>query len=159
MYRLLRENYERIPGHPTHHTDNYTRDMQGYYGFHHCSAAAKILIEHGFLTNPQERQWLLGNVDEIANAWYQALRQYFGLKAQRPTTDKFASPAAHPTSIAEKALYNRWVEWYLGEGEFKQSSPHAPGVRPPEWKWEAPREWLSSLLERLIEDRERTKGV
>jgi N-acetylmuramoyl-L-alanine amidase len=38
-----------------------------------------VLVEHGFVTNPQEHRWLKGHVDELAQAEYNALLRFFHL--------------------------------------------------------------------------------
>lgn len=79
LANLIRDEFLKVPGHPPHHRDNYTRDMSGYYGFNRADTAGpEVLVEHGFLTNPSERYWLLGHVAELAEAEYQALCRYFG---------------------------------------------------------------------------------
>ncbi len=78
-YALVKA-YESLPNHPPHHSDNYTTNMSRYYAWSRTTADAKILIEHGFLTNPKERAWLVKNRKEIAGAWYKALLDYFDLK-------------------------------------------------------------------------------
>jgi N-acetylmuramoyl-L-alanine amidase len=93
MLKLLGHHYASISGHPPHHGDNYTGDMRGYYAYSRVKADAKILIEHGFLTNPAERAWLTKHTDAIARAWYRALLAYFDLEAHHSP-----APAARTVS-------------------------------------------------------------
>ncbi|MCR4340959.1 MAG: N-acetylmuramoyl-L-alanine amidase [Gemmatimonadaceae bacterium] len=72
--------YVQIPGAPNRRRDNYTTALSGYYGWRRTFAPAKLLVEHGFLTNPGERAWLLGNVQQIAQAHYEAVLHYFRLE-------------------------------------------------------------------------------
>lgn len=72
--------YVQIPGAPERRRDNYTRDLSGYYGWRRTDAPAKLLVEHGFLSNPGERAWLTGNVAAIAQAWYEGILHYFGME-------------------------------------------------------------------------------
>lgn len=77
--RLIDFEFQKIPGHPTHHRDNYTGDMSGYYGFRRVETLGpEVLIEHGFLSNPGERLWLFANVEKLAVAEYVAVCRYFG---------------------------------------------------------------------------------
>jgi N-acetylmuramoyl-L-alanine amidase len=75
---LVRREFERIAGYPTHRKDNYTGNLTGYYGWRRTNAPAKVLIEHGFLTNPNERAFLFSHLAEIALAEYRAILAYFG---------------------------------------------------------------------------------
>jgi N-acetylmuramoyl-L-alanine amidase len=81
LIRALDDAYRAIPDAPSHHRDNYTSNMTLYYGWKRTRADAKVLIEHGFLTNPGERAWINKNVKRIAGAWYGALLRYFDLPA------------------------------------------------------------------------------
>lgn len=75
---LLQEEYEKLPGHPPKHTDNYTGGLRGYYGYSRVNTAGpEVLIEHGFLTNPTDQAWIFAHLPEIANAHYRAIRRYF----------------------------------------------------------------------------------
>ncbi len=80
MRYALVKAYESLPGHPPRHAFNYTTNMSRYYAWSRTNADVKILIEHGFLTNPKERTWLVKNRKKIAGAWYTALLDYFNLK-------------------------------------------------------------------------------
>ena len=78
---LIDEEYRRIPGHPPHHADNYTTDLHFYYGFGHTNAGGpEVLVESGFLTNPDEQKWMFAHIRELALAQYHALRRFYGLK-------------------------------------------------------------------------------
>lgn len=82
---LIGAEFEKIPGHPPHHADNYTADMRGYYGFSRVNTSGpEVLIEHGFLTNPSERAWLNAHIGELAKAEYQALLRYFHYPPKTP---------------------------------------------------------------------------
>jgi hypothetical protein len=82
---LIATEFSKIPGHPPHHSDNYTKDLEGYYGFHHVvSNGPEVVVEHGFLTNPHERVWLNANVKQLAMAEYKALLAYFKLAPPGP---------------------------------------------------------------------------
>jgi len=82
----LETRYEAIAGHPPHHSDNYTADMRGYYAWHRTHADAKVLVEHGFLSNEADRLWLQSHVLAIAQAWYLAVLDYYGLALQELPT-------------------------------------------------------------------------
>jgi N-acetylmuramoyl-L-alanine amidase len=77
---LLREEFDKIPGHPPHRIDNYTAGLRYYYGYSRVATAGpEVLVEHGFLTNPGERLWLFANMSKLAKAEYIAICRYFGL--------------------------------------------------------------------------------
>ena len=77
---LIDTEFQKIPGHPPHHADNYTGDLRGYYGFSRVDTPGpEVLVEHGFLTNPAERAWIEDNIDELAQAEYRALLEFFQL--------------------------------------------------------------------------------
>lgn len=76
-----------LKGHPPHHTDNYTRDLAGYYGFSRTQTPGpEVLVEHGFLTNPSEAAWLRSHTQQLAEAEYRALLRYFGFGPVEPKT-------------------------------------------------------------------------
>jgi hypothetical protein len=79
LAHLIADEFEKLPGHPQRRPDNNTSDMAQYYGFHHVETPGpEVLVEHGFVTNPQEHQWLKDHVDDLARAEYRALRRFFG---------------------------------------------------------------------------------
>ena len=106
--------YLKLPGHPPHHADNYTPGLRGYYGYRRVvTDGPEVLVESGFLTNPQEQAWLFGNLDNLAAAQYRALLTYFGL----PLPDDGWTPGDPP-----------WL--------------NLPGPKPkPPWFWEALEEY------------------
>ncbi len=80
LARLIQAEYEKIPGHPPHRTDNYTGGLRGYYGYSRVDTfGPEVLVEHGFLTNPGERLWMFANISKIAVAEYTALCRFFAL--------------------------------------------------------------------------------
>lgn len=108
---LIGSEYLKLPGHPPHHADNYTRDLAGYYGFAHVNTPGpEVLVESGFLTNPREQAWMFANIDEMAAAQYRALLRFFGMPL--PTDD----------------------EWTPSDPIWQ----NLPGDRPkPDWFWKA----------------------
>ena len=76
--------YAEIPGAPKRRRDNYTGALSGYYGWRRTTAPAKLLVEHGFLTNPGERAWLSENEGRIAQAHCEAILHYFRLGWPEP---------------------------------------------------------------------------
>ena len=77
---LIASEFARIPGHPHRRPDNGTVDAHQYYGFGLvASDGPETLIEHGFLSNPTERQWLQSHVPQLARAEYAAICRFFGL--------------------------------------------------------------------------------
>ena len=88
LVTYLRDEYERLPGHPPAFRDNYTSNMSGYYGWSRTRAEAKVLIEHGFLSNPADRAWMYANTAAIAAAWHRALERHFDLQFERAETKK-----------------------------------------------------------------------
>ena len=87
LAELIAEEIARIPGAPPRRPDNNTRDMERYYGFSHVATPGpEVIVEHGFVTNPDERVWLTDHVDDIARAELNALRRFFGLAPAPPPT-------------------------------------------------------------------------
>lgn len=67
-------------GHPGgHHPDNYTGGLRGYYGYRRTVAPTRLLIEHGFLTNPTEQAWIFEHLGEMAGVTYRAVVEHLGL--------------------------------------------------------------------------------
>ena len=54
--------------------DNYTKGLRQYYAwttnekrpYQHTDCDYYTLLEHGFGTNPKEREWMFDNINEIA---------------------------------------------------------------------------------------------
>ena len=110
---FISEEYIKLPGHPPKKTDNYTRNLSGYYGFGRVNTTGpEVLVESGFLTNPTEQAWLFANTHELASAQYRALLRYFGFPM--PTDDDDV--------------------WKKGQPIWQ----NLPGPRPkPDWFWSA----------------------
>jgi hypothetical protein len=80
LAHMIADEFEKIPGHPSRRPDNNTDDMEFYYGFGLVdSPGPEVLVEHGFVTNPQEHRWLKQHVSELATAEYNALLRFFHL--------------------------------------------------------------------------------
>ena len=107
------KGFAAIPHPGGHHSpDNYTDGERGYYGWGHTTAPTKLLIEHGFMTNPSERVWLNGHIPEMAAATYAAVLEHVGLKTPAAVTLKFAPPwpvFTGATQIANGSLLNPLV--------------------------------------------------
>src|SRR5262245_16364327 len=74
LAHMIADEIEKIPGHPPRRPDNNTVDMAEYYGYGLVDTPGpEVLVEHGFVTNPQEHRWLKGHVNELAEAEYNAL--------------------------------------------------------------------------------------
>jgi len=67
-------------------SDNYTNNLRYYYGYSMTKARAKVLVEHGFITNPGEQRWLFANLDAIAAAHVATWDAWF--KVQPAETNK-----------------------------------------------------------------------
>ncbi len=79
LANLIAAEFEKLPGHPSRRPDNQTVDRAQYYGFGIVDTPGpEVLVEHGFVTNPAEHQWLKAHVDELAAAEYHALCRFFG---------------------------------------------------------------------------------
>jgi N-acetylmuramoyl-L-alanine amidase len=84
LARLIDAEFQRIPGHPPHHSDNYTGGLREYYGYRRVpTSGPEVLIEHGFLTNPGEQKWMFRNLNQLALAEYRALCRFFDLEPTR----------------------------------------------------------------------------
>ena len=83
LAQLIADEIEKLPGHPRRRPDNNTDDMKFYYGFRIVETPGpEVLVEHGFVTNPAEHQWLKAHVNALAQAEHNALRRFFGLPSQ-----------------------------------------------------------------------------
>jgi hypothetical protein len=104
LAHLIADEFEKLPGRPQRRPDNNTPDMAQYYGFHHVDTPGpEVLVEHGFVTNPQEHQWLKDHVDDLARAEYRALRRFFGFAVDDddPVVDLgVVSPASVLSAVA-----------------------------------------------------------
>jgi hypothetical protein len=120
LAQLIADEIEKLPGHPRRRPDNNTDDMKFYYGFRIVQTPGpEVLVEHGFVTNPAEHQWLRAHVDELAQAEHNALRRFFGLTVQPSskggtggqgtvTTDtRLLAPSRAPAAQAERYLLAR----------------------------------------------------
>ena len=69
--------------------DNNTANMREYYAWDLVrTPGPEVLVEHGFVSNPDERRWLNDHVDALAAAEHRALVAFFGLDEPRPTPDE-----------------------------------------------------------------------
>jgi hypothetical protein len=62
--------------------DNVTTDLSEYYGWNPIRMpgnAPRIVVEHGFVSNPTERAWLLAHVEELAAAELRAIARLLGV--------------------------------------------------------------------------------
>jgi hypothetical protein len=75
----ITRRFDAIPHHGRHRTDNYTDGLRGYYGWSRVNAPTKVLIEHGFATNPDELAWLFTHIPQMALATYGAVVEHEGL--------------------------------------------------------------------------------
>ena len=74
LAQVLAAEFNTIPGRPKRRADNNPPSLAQYFGFSRLPAEApKVLVQHGFVTRPAERDWLNGNVDALARAEYRAL--------------------------------------------------------------------------------------
>jgi hypothetical protein len=86
LAHLIAEEIQKLPGSPSRRPDNNTADMAQYYGFNHVETPGpEVLVEHGFVTNPGEHEWLRDNVDALAHAELAALRRFFGFAGNGST--------------------------------------------------------------------------
>jgi N-acetylmuramoyl-L-alanine amidase-like protein len=132
---LIFEEFSKLPGHPTRRQDNGTRDEHHYYGFRLVDTPGpETLVEHGFLTNPTERQWLLGHIKELAHAEYVALCRHFGLPPSSSLVQNGGGPGV------------------------KTEAPVAEGAVGPASAFIAPRRASRAQLERFVLSREPTVG-
>jgi len=60
--------------------DNNTPGMSNYYAYKRVpTSGPECLIEHGFVSNPTERQWMKEHVKQLAAAEYRGLLAFFDL--------------------------------------------------------------------------------
>jgi N-acetylmuramoyl-L-alanine amidase len=113
---LIRKHYEKIPGHPPKHADNYTGGLREYYGYRRVATKGpEVLVESGFMTNPQEQAWLFAHIPQLALAQYRALLEFFKLDEVQPD-----------------------VPWRPGMPLWE----NLPGTQPkPKWFWDALKEY------------------
>jgi hypothetical protein len=104
LAHLIAEEIEKLPGHPRRRPDNGTADMAEYYGFRHIQTPGpEVLVEHGFVTNPGEHEWLKDHVGAIAQAELNALRRFFGFAATAPAETRRPA-SAHGAVTVDSAL-------------------------------------------------------
>lgn len=105
LAHLIAQEYQKIPGAPPRRTDNPTGDAAHYYGFALVDTPGpEVLIEHGFLTNPQDREWLNTHIAQIAEAEHNAIRRYFGLGGPAKITPDTTLMSKAPGAAADKAI-------------------------------------------------------
>jgi N-acetylmuramoyl-L-alanine amidase-like protein len=114
LAHLIADEFEKISGHPPRRPDNNTVDMSQYYGYGLVDTPGpEVLVEHGFVTNPEEHRWLKTHVSQLAEAEHTALRRFFGLHdgphpggSVTPNT-KLLAAARAPAGQAEQYLLAR----------------------------------------------------
>lgn len=121
LAHLIADEFEKLPGHPSRRPDNNTVDMAEYYGYSLVDTPGpEVLVEHGFVTNPSEHQWLKKHVDELAQAEYSALLRFFGLA--KPAPDPGAVTPDSKLLAAERAPEGRAQRYLLARshGEYSE---------------------------------------
>jgi hypothetical protein len=117
LAHLIADEITKLPGHPQRRPDNNTSDMSQYYGFHHVDTPGpEVLVEHGFVTNPDENLWLKQHVNDLARAEYNSLRRFFGFTVDPdpddPVVDTGSVTQDSPMRAAARAPADR-VKGYL----------------------------------------------
>lgn len=107
--------------------DNYTPNMSGYYGWSRVpTPGPEVLVEHGFVSSPAERKYLLDNIERFARAEYMALLRFYDLPVKPP------KPAGS------------WITPEEARDAWDATVPiwkDLPGPRgKPEWFWQADKE-------------------
>jgi hypothetical protein len=75
--------FEAIAGHPKRRVDNGTTNASKYFGFGLVKTPGpEVLVEHGFVTNPGEHDWMQAHVQDLAEAEYRALCAFFAIPPQ-----------------------------------------------------------------------------
>lgn len=90
---LVYQQFKAIP-HPSIGQTrwNYTGGLRFYYGWSRINIAGpEVLVEHGFMTNPEEQAWLFNHIGRLALAHYLALCQHFNIRP-RHKEDSMATP-------------------------------------------------------------------
>jgi N-acetylmuramoyl-L-alanine amidase len=105
LAHMIAEEIEKLPGHPRRRPDNGTTDMAKYYGFRHIDTPGpEVIVEHGFVTNPREHQWLKDHVEEIAQAQLNALRRFFGFTGAAAAETPHPAEAHGPVTVDSALL-------------------------------------------------------
>jgi hypothetical protein len=146
LAHLIAEEIQKLPGHPSRRPDNNTSDMSQYYGFSHTSTPGpEVLVEHGFVTNPGEHEWMKDNVENIARAELAALRRFFGFAmgdstpahTPIPVTDHGPVTQHSPLHTAARAPAAKAVAFLLDrehgeytDGEVRSIVGHYYAVAP-----------------------------
>jgi hypothetical protein len=87
--------------------------MAQYYGFRHIDTPGpEVLVEHGFVTNPDERKWLQLHVGDLAQAEYNALRRFYGFEGG-PVEVPVAITASSALHSAARAPAERCEQYLL----------------------------------------------
>jgi hypothetical protein len=109
--------------------DNLNGNLSGYYGWNRKrmpTDAPRILVEHGFVTNPVERQWLFDNVQALADAEYAAIAELLGLEAQDASRHTSAVTAVD----TNWPWFADWALWKTGRGRFAAFGKENRTARP-----------------------------
>lgn len=86
--------------------DNYTAALRGYYGFRRSTAPTRLLIEHGFATNPSDQAWMWQRWAQIAQVNAEAVAHHLG---RRPTLELGEAPMDQINDTNRKRLFTVWV--------------------------------------------------
>jgi hypothetical protein len=97
--------------------DNITTSLSGYYGWKPTrmpGSSPRIVVEHGFVTNPTERAWLFGHVDELAAAELRAIARLLGVTGASPILPMAGGEVTEVSKLiseprATKAVLERYV--------------------------------------------------
>lgn len=124
--------------------NNGTPNLTGYYGWGLLPGTpAACVVEHGFLTNPTERDWMNEHAEELADGEYRAILAQLGLDAE----DVASRTTDRPDHDAQWPWFVEWSLWTLGRGEYEAFGPHNRAVRPPSAPSPVPRRAQKILRE------------
>lgn len=116
--------------------DNYTAALRGYYGFRRSNATARLLIEHGFATNPDDQAWMWTRWADIAHVNAAAVAHYLGRSL---TGDQTSSKGRRRVLFIHKTnVYGLPIAWLEAFGVTSAIGPETAidlaeqGVEPIE---------------------------
>ena len=109
---------EFIPFHRSRRRqDNVTTDLSMYYAWKPArmpGSSPRIVVEHGFVSNPTERAWLFAHVDELAAAEVRAIAKLLGVGGTGTVVPAVGGAVTAESKLlseprASKAVLERYV--------------------------------------------------
>ena len=125
----LRQELAKLADHPPDlgpAKDNDSSGLSMYYGYDRVDSPVEVVVEHGFMTNADDRRWLLTHVGDLAYAEYAAICGQLNLPptaAPMPDTNLSSGMKGGDVAVLQVRLND------LGYGQLAEDGAFGDGTK------------------------------